>query len=251
MLNRFEAPFSLGFNIARALPVGDRFKIGIIRIFDMKQLILELPFQGFWRLIFGRYAGKVQVVEALRCFKCDQDGFAIICKIRILDERVRVNDLTRGGHIRKIETLYTENDGSVVIFMSGDYPEVSRARKRPPTTNVFFGEPPEFMDAGRMKVSVVGEEKELQKVMRRAELLKAAPKILSLARLKPRLESSFPTLSPKQKQSLLAAYSLGYYEVPRRVSSRELAGLLRIDKSTLAEHLRKAERKIIKGVLEA
>lgn len=200
----------------------------------MKQLILELLFQGFWRLIFGRYAEKVQVVEALRCFKCDQDGFAIICKIRILDESVSANDLTGGGHIKRIETLYTENDGSMVIFMSGDYPEVSRARRQRATTQVFFGRPPEFMDADRMKVSVVGEEKELQKFMKRAKLLKASPKILSLTHLKPRSGSSFSTLSPKQKQSLLAAHSLGYYEVPRRVSSKELARLLRIDKSTLA-----------------
>jgi hypothetical protein len=215
----------------------------------MKQLVLEVPYGGFWRLFFGRHADRVQVVEALKCFKCDQDGFAIICKIRILDRRVSVDDLARGGPIRKIETLYTENDGSVVIFMSGDYPEVSGAAKRPFSTKVFFCEPPEFTDVNRMRVSVVGEEKELQKFMRQAELLRAAPKILLLTRLKPRSESPLSTLSAKQKQSLLAAYSMGYYEVPRRASSEELAMLLRIDKSTLAEHLRKAERRIIKSVL--
>ncbi len=48
---------------------------------------------------------------------------------------------------------------------------------------------------------------------------------------------------------LLTAYALGYYDVPRRISSDELSRHLKVDKSTLVEHLRKAERKIIGSII--
>jgi predicted DNA binding protein len=48
---------------------------------------------------------------------------------------------------------------------------------------------------------------------------------------------------------LLVAYALGYYDVPRRISSDELSRHLNIDKSTIVEHLRKAERKLIGGII--
>jgi predicted DNA binding protein len=42
---------------------------------------------------------------------------------------------------------------------------------------------------------------------------------------------------------------LGYYDVPRRISSDDLSRHLDVDKSTIVEHLRKAERKIIASIV--
>jgi predicted DNA binding protein len=64
-------------------------------------------------------------------------------------------------------------------------------------------------------------------------------------------ESELSRLTPKQRQALLAAYSLGYYDVPRRTSSELLAKRLKLGASTVAEHLRKAERNLLSRVLAA
>jgi predicted DNA binding protein len=48
---------------------------------------------------------------------------------------------------------------------------------------------------------------------------------------------------------LLTAFALGYYDVPRRISSDDLSRHLDVDKSTIVEHLRKAERKIIASIV--
>ena len=48
---------------------------------------------------------------------------------------------------------------------------------------------------------------------------------------------------------LLTAYALGYYDVPRRISSDDVSKQLDVDKSTLVDHLRKAERKLIGGII--
>ncbi len=60
-------------------------------------------------------------------------------------------------------------------------------------------------------------------------------------------KSSFDgfNLSEKQETAIKTAVALGYYNFPRKISAQELAQRLKIDKSTLLEHLRKAEIKIM------
>jgi predicted DNA binding protein len=74
-------------------------------------------------------------------------------------------------------------------------------------------------------------------------------KILGLTSIDAKGESLLSKLTPRQRQMLLTAYALDYYDVPRRISSDDLSRDLNIDKSTIVEHLRKAERKLINGII--
>jgi predicted DNA binding protein len=214
----------------------------------MKRLVLEFPYQGYWRTIFGRNSDAVEVVEAMKCFKCDREGFALICRIRFLNKNMTTNDLLTGGVIEEAEILYRENDGSETVFIAGGFPETSRGGP-PRPAKVFSAGAPEFIDNNRMKVALVGEEKEIQKLLRHVGKSRTAPKLLSLTRIGAKSETVISLLTAKQRQAVLAAYGLGYFDVPRRISSEEMARLLKIDKSTLAEHLRKAEKRIIKSII--
>jgi len=53
-------------------------------------------------------------------------------------------------------------------------------------------------------------------------------------------------LSARQLSVLKIAFRSGYFEFPKRVGSRELAKLMGISQSTLLEHLRKAQSKLIR-----
>ena len=57
-------------------------------------------------------------------------------------------------------------------------------------------------------------------------------------------------IEEKQREVLITAYKLGYYDIPRRINSDQLAEKLGIVNSTLVEHLRKAERRLLAQVLE-
>lgn len=59
------------------------------------------------------------------------------------------------------------------------------------------------------------------------------------------LSSVTGDLTPRQLEALLLAVREGYYETPRRVEAEELAERLGIGRSTLQEHLRKAERALL------
>ncbi len=50
-------------------------------------------------------------------------------------------------------------------------------------------------------------------------------------------DSPLSKLTEKQREVLIAAYKLGYYDIPRRINSEKLAKKLNIGGSTLGEHL--------------
>ena len=44
---------------------------------------------------------------------------------------------------------------------------------------------------------------------------------------------------------MVTAYRLGYYDLPRRISSQQLASKLNVGSSTLINHRRRAERRLL------
>lgn len=62
------------------------------------------------------------------------------------------------------------------------------------------------------------------------------------------LNSLFGQLTEKQMKALLSAVENGYYEIPKRVTADELARRQGQPRSTLEEHIRKAESKVLLAV---
>jgi DNA-binding CsgD family transcriptional regulator len=215
----------------------------------MRRVTMEFDYQRAWKQIFGSNAEKVEVLEALRCFKCDTQGLALICRIRLKDKSMTVTDLLHKGLITNIETLYIEKDGSVVVFIEGRscVPQPPKDMELP---KMLMTHPPDFLDVDRMKVELVGKEDEISKFLQyTSKLSNNAFKILGLTSIDTKGESLLSKLTLRQRQMLLTAYALGYYEVPRKISSDELSRHLNVDKSTIVEHLRKAERKLIGSII--
>ncbi len=65
-------------------------------------------------------------------------------------------------------------------------------------------------------------------------------------------KSRFPTitLSTQQTTVLHLAFENGYYDFPRRINAEELSRKLGLKASTVNEHIRKAENKLVKYFLE-
>lgn len=90
---------------------------------------------------------------------------------------------------------------------------------------------------------------EIKKFLQYANRLSNTYKILGLTSVDTKAESLLSKLTAKQRQALLTAFALGYYDVPRKISSEDLSRHLNADKSTIVEHLRKAERKLINAII--
>ena len=213
----------------------------------MRRITMEFNYEAAWKQIFGSNADRVEVLDALRCFKCDTQGLAIICRIKLKDTHINIQDLLRGkGLLTNIELLYKENyDDSLVVFIEG-----GSCVPKPP--KMLMARPPDFLDVDRMKVEMIGKENEIKKLLHYTNKLSDNSfKILGLTSIdtKEGGASLLSKLTPRQRQMLLTAYALGYYDVPRRISSDELSRHFKVDKSTIVEHLRKAERKLIGSII--
>jgi predicted DNA binding protein len=58
----------------------------------------------------------------------------------------------------------------------------------------------------------------------------------------------FGGLTRKQVHALVFALENGYYQVPKKVTTEEMASMLRLPRTTYEEHLRKAEGKVLRSM---
>jgi predicted DNA binding protein len=63
------------------------------------------------------------------------------------------------------------------------------------------------------------------------------------------VESLMDGLTVKQTETMLLAIERGYFDSPARISAEEMARLTGLSRSTLMEHLRKAEGKLLLNIL--
>lgn len=106
-------------------------------------------------------------------------------------------------------------------------------------------------------VILIDEEKLSETLRKLMNFDEISVEVLSVTNLKS-LEEEYEdvvdeiirSLSMKQKKVLMEAYNKGYFEWPRRTSVNKLAKSFGIAKSTCLHHLRTAELKIMKRVIE-
>lgn len=65
-----------------------------------------------------------------------------------------------------------------------------------------------------------------------------------------RLDLFLPDLSTRQHEVLLKAWQQGYYEIPRGVTTSELADEFDLDRRTVEDHIRRAEKKLVDALGE-
>lgn len=102
--------------------------------------------------------------------------------------------------------------------------------------------PLEAADNGGVRVTLIGEEEQFR------EAVEGAPEgiRLELEQITDyRPDAEDPLLTDRQREILAVAVDQGYYDVPRRASRDDLAETLDLSGSTVSEHLRKIETKVL------
>jgi len=127
----------------------------------------------------------------------------------------------------------------VVEFTAPEYPP-SVATQR---TNLLDSCNPELEDEGLL-FSVVGPPESVSAAIDDFESDGLTPRILRVGPYTG-LDRPLDALTERQCEVVRTAYELGYYEVPRSVSSDEVAAELGLEASTVSEHLQRAERNFI------
>lgn len=107
--------------------------------------------------------------------------------------------------------------------------------------------PIEFGPEGEFHVAVIGEEETVRRAIEdipdeiRVELEQ-------LSDYDPELQELSALLTDRQREILNTAADLGYYEVPRRATHQDIADELELSTTTVGEHLRKIEARMLSEI---
>ena len=88
--------------------------------------------------------------------------------------------------------------------------------------------PPLGIEDGKVKFSFLGSEKQIKEFMEKLDAIAIHYRVVLLA------DANFSPISPlsqlteKQQEVLLTAYKMGYYDIPRKITSQQIADKLKI-----------------------
>ncbi len=190
------------------------------------------------------FAGIVERLEVISIFNFTPAVHTEVCNITLADgnsiEGIKCDFIT--------DLIVLRNEGRVYpCLIKGKFSdEISR----------FIGkfdlkmEYPIIFEGNMCQFSMVGSSEELFNITTAARENGWGFEIVSVQKYDPHISSAFNALTKKQKEILIQAYNSGYFDHPRKVDAGELAKKIGMHKTTLLEHLHKAEKRLIGHIIE-
>jgi hypothetical protein len=215
----------------------------------MRRLILELPEKEVKKVgIELPPFRRVKSLELLYFLRQDPQEFAAISRVEFKDPNSKVEDLLAGGLLVEAQVLEREKSGAFIVFLRSG-PSLSSVLNSIGLASGYLF-PPMGIEDGKVKFTFLGSEVQVKEFMQGMDTMGIRYRVVLLA------DAGFSPVSPlnqlteKQREVLLAAHKWGYYDIPRKITSESLADKLGLADSTVVEHLRKAEQRLIAHILE-
>jgi len=131
----------------------------------------------------------------------------------------------------------------VIAFTAPDLPESMSE-----TADDLVGTCEPDLDDHGATISLAGSQDDISEAIREYQRVGASPDLRRLGGHQGR-DRPADELTERQREVIETAWRMGYYEVPKEVSSKEVADELDLDSSTVAEHLQRAERNLLGQLL--
>lgn len=214
----------------------------------MRRLILEFPQKEFTKFHDPGPIMHLKTFEVIQFLRLDNEEFAAVCRIQTQDGSTEFaeENLVR-GFSQGAQVLEREKGGALIVFIKHDIVPLGLNIKQ--LIDGCYLVAAEIREE-RMKITLLGSVKQVKGVLTGLRQREIRYKILSLNDAKFSLDSPLNGLTEKQRRVLIASYRYGYYSLPRKVSSEQLAKKLNLHKSALATHRRKAELRLITEILK-
>ncbi len=213
----------------------------------MHRLVMDVPVRQLHIEGAERTLDILESFTLLNRLKWDRSGYVGICRVVLKNPDDDLEGFVGNMGITEVKSIYREPSGAQIVLVTGRAEGLLAEAFHFP--NIYLLGPLEIRDE-KMKIGLVGMPEQLTKFLTGMKRAKVRFKILSLMDEKFSPSSPLSKLTEKQRKILFSAYDLGYYDIPRRFDSEQLAKKLKLGKSTVAEHLRKAERSLITETLK-
>jgi predicted DNA binding protein len=200
--------------------------------------------------IVGRFLGADSIIRELELFEIisilreESNEWSIVCRVKMKNASLSF-DKCFVNESAIVQLLENEKNESKVYFL--------RTNPNALASNVFatgsyFSLPLEIKD-GRIKASFLGTAQQIKQLLQLLRKSGFQFKIVSISDAKFSPNSPLGFLTEKQQKVLITAYRLGYYDIPKKTNTNEIAEKLHIRGSTAVRHREKAERKLLSALL--
>ena len=213
----------------------------------MRRPTIELNLEEMSKFENNSILQKIKSFEILQFLKEDPEEFAVICRIEFKGETSKVEDFI-DDDILELQMLDHEKEGTYIFFIKSKPAIQHEAHFDPFTPGGYLSVPFEIRD-GRARMTYLGNAKQVKTFLEGVEKAGVKYRIASITDAKFSQDSPLSRLTEKQRNVLVTAYRLGYYDEPRRISSQELAKRMKVGSSTLINHRRRAERHLLAALV--
>lgn len=208
----------------------------------MRKVIIEIKPYGHIREAGKETFRDIESYEVLEVIKIDYAGGIFVDVIQVISkEGIDIETLTKIGNMEVLNVL--RSDGNKHICM------VRGQAKHEKLDLDLIWTTPSMVSENKVIVSFIGSQNSIIKFV---EGTKArVGEITSMTFQKAAYERGdiLAVLTEKQKKIMLAAYKHGYYDIPRKIKSQDLAQKVNLSKPTLIEHVRKAESRLMEEIM--
>lgn len=232
--------------------------MGALRELTLEIPLLEVPLSD--RGGAGLLADILTRSESTHFLKIRSEGFLMICRVPSKELPLLRSSISgkgpRGVHVK---ALGEERSGVQVLQVSGTWQglvaseghggsrvvDLLKSVEREP---IYRTRNPRF-DGRMLRVFIVAEKKTITGLLEGMKRAGVPFRVTSVGRPRVREESAMDRLTVRQADVLRLAHTMGYYDVPKKARVEDIASLLGMDKGTVGEHLRRAEKHVFDQLL--
>ncbi|KYK25008.1 hypothetical protein AYK25_05605 [Thermoplasmatales archaeon SM1-50] len=218
----------------------------------MRKAIIEIEFSNQVKEIvkIDTILSKVESIELIEILKIDfEKGLKVVLSNIYMKGQYTIDDIDLSD-IAEIITILKIDGNKYTCLIKGQ-PPFSKYKGLKDLSKKFdlniIWTIPSILSNEKMVISVIGTNAELQKFLKAIKLAGNIKKI-SFQKTNFEWQSVLLCLTEKQREVIIEAKNMGFYSYPRKIDTGKLAQKIGISKSTVIEHLRKAESRIINNV---
>ncbi len=213
----------------------------------MRRLIIEISKSELEKIGVSQSSiNNIKSLNLINFLRQDPVELSGIWRIEFKNKETKVEELKETFQT-EIQVLQQEKNGAYTIFMRVG-PNLSSTLSTVAGAGGYFFQPLEIQDE-KIKISFIGSIRQVKSFIASLKKLGIRFKIASLTDQNFSPTSPLNKLTEKQRKVLLLAYKQGYYDVPRKITSKQLAKKIGISDATLIEHLRKTQHRLLMTLL--
>ncbi len=216
----------------------------------MRKVIIELSPNEMAREVQDSVMEGIEEIEMLELLQLDLAHGEKMGVVRIrFQPGGSVPSLSKLGFMEVINVIEEKEGEAIVLVKARAPPGFKEIVQDFDAGLVLVWTAPMKVTRDRIVYSFIGDENSIRKVIAFLRVIGETVKI-SLQEASFNGEDILSSLTDKQKEMLKEAKRIGYYDYPRAASATDLAKSVGRSRSTVVEHLRKAEIRLLNRVLE-